>query len=65
MSQWGLPTVLVNKLHYNKMRMCNDVRKLYDKTIYNHISHVEHKLFINGHWEKTIGVFDYCTLWSL
>ena len=26
-------TVLVNKPHSNKMRMCNDVRKLNDKTI--------------------------------
>ena len=26
MSQWGFPTVLVNKPHSNKMRMCNDVR---------------------------------------
>ena len=33
MSQWGFPTVLVNKPHSNKMRMCNDVRKLNDKTI--------------------------------
>ena len=33
MSQWVFPTVLVNKPHYNKMRMCNDVRKLNDKTI--------------------------------
>ena len=29
----GVPTVLVNKPHSNKMRMCNDVRKLNDKTI--------------------------------
>ena len=29
----GFPTVLVNKPHSNKMRMCNDVRKLNDKTI--------------------------------
>ena len=33
MSQWGFPTVLVNKPHSNKMRLCNDVRKLNDKTI--------------------------------
>ena len=33
MSQWGVPTVLANKPHSNKMRMCNDVRKLNDKTI--------------------------------
>ena len=33
MSQWGFPTVLENKPHSNKMRMCNDVRKLNDKTI--------------------------------
>ena len=33
MSQWGFPTVLENKQHYNKMRMCNGVRKLNDKTI--------------------------------
>ena len=33
MSQWGFSTVLVNKPHSNKMRMCNDVRKLNDKTI--------------------------------
>ena len=33
MSQWGFPTVLVYKPHSNKMRMCNDVRKLNDKTI--------------------------------
>ena len=33
MSQWGFTTVLVNKPHSNKMRMCNDVRKLNDKTI--------------------------------
>ena len=33
MSQWGFPAVLVNKTHSNKMRMCNDVRKLNDKTI--------------------------------
>ena len=33
MSQWGFPSVLVNKPHSNKMRMCNDVRKLNDKTI--------------------------------
>ena len=33
MPQWGFPTVLVNKPHYNKMRMCNDERKLNDKTI--------------------------------
>ena len=33
MSQWGFPTVLVNKPHSNKMRMCNVVRKLNDKTI--------------------------------
>ena len=32
-SQWGFPTVLVNKPHSNKMRMRNDVRKLNDKTI--------------------------------
>ena len=29
----GFPTVFVNKPHSNKMRMCNDVRKLNDKTI--------------------------------
>ena len=33
MSQWGFPTVLVSKPHTNKMRMCNDVRKLNDQTI--------------------------------
>ena len=33
MSQWGIPNVLVNKPHSNKMLMCNDVRKLNDKTI--------------------------------
>ena len=33
MSQWGCRTVLVNKPHSNKMRMCNDVRKLNDKAI--------------------------------
>ena len=33
MSQWGFPTVLVNKPHSNEMRMCNDVRKLNGKTI--------------------------------
>ena len=33
MSQWGFPTVLVTKPHSNKMRICNDVRKLYNKTI--------------------------------
>ena len=36
MSQWIVTmetTVLVNKPHSNKMRMCNDVRKLNDKTI--------------------------------
>ena len=33
MSQWGFPTVLVSKPHSNKMRMCNDVRKLNDQTI--------------------------------
>ena len=33
MSQWGFPTVLVNKPHSNKMKMCNNVRKLNDKTI--------------------------------
>ena len=33
MSQWGFPTVLVIKPHSNKMRMCNDVRKLKDQTI--------------------------------
>ena len=33
MSQWGFPTVLMNKPLSNKMRMCNDVRKLNDKTI--------------------------------
>ena len=33
MSQWGFPTVRVNKPHSNKMRMCYDVRKLNDKTI--------------------------------
>ena len=32
-SQWGFPTVLVSKPHTNKMRMCNDVRKLNDQTI--------------------------------
>ena len=29
----GFPTVLVNKPHSKNMRMCNDVRKLNDKTI--------------------------------
>ena len=29
----GVPTVLVNKPHSNKMRMCNDVWELNDKTI--------------------------------
>ena len=33
MSQWGVPIVLVNKPHSNKLRMCNDVWKLNDKTI--------------------------------
>ena len=33
MSQCGFPTVLVNKPYSNKMRMCNDVRKLNNKTI--------------------------------
>ena len=33
MSQCGFPTVLMNKPHSNKIRMCNDVRKLNDKTI--------------------------------
>ena len=33
MSQCGFPSVLVNIPHSNKMRMCNDVRKLNDKTI--------------------------------
>ena len=33
MSQWEFPTVLVSKPHTNKMRMCNDVRKLNDQTI--------------------------------
>ena len=33
MSQCEFPTVLVNKPHSNKMRICNDVRKLNDKTI--------------------------------
>jgi len=32
-SRWGFPTVLVNKPHSNKMRMCSDVRILNDKTI--------------------------------
>ena len=33
MSQWGVPTLLVSKPHTNKMRMCNDVRKLNNQTI--------------------------------
>ena len=33
MSQWGFHAVLVYKPHSNKMKMCNDVRELNDKTI--------------------------------
>ena len=33
MSQWGFLLFFVNKPQSNKMRMCNDVRKLNDKTI--------------------------------
>ena len=33
MSQWGFPTGLVRKPRTNKMRVCNDVRKLNDQTI--------------------------------
>ena len=33
MSQWGFPTVLVNKPHSNIMWRCNDVQKLNDNTI--------------------------------
>ena len=33
MSQGGLSTMLVSKPHTNKMRICNDVRKLNDQII--------------------------------
>ena len=52
MSQWGFPTVLVNKPHSNKMRMCNDVRKLNDKDYSTTISYVKHELSTGRYWEK-------------
>ena len=44
MSQWGFPTVLVNKPHSNKMRICDNVRKLNDKNNSTAISYVKHEL---------------------
>ena len=32
-SRWGFPTVLVNKPHSTKMRLCSDLRKINEKTI--------------------------------
>ena len=59
MSQWGFPTVLVNKPHSNKMRMYNDVRKLNDKTILQPYPILNYELFISRYWEETMPIFFY------